>query len=328
MSEPHVALLRRAGAPEWDRLGRVTDALRAVGVNAVHVEYDEKIVDQVRALLLKTRGVLVWVNPIHEGKNREELDTLLRDVASFGTWVATHPDTIDKLGVKDVVYKTRHLGWGSDVDAYDTPEQFHVLFPARVRRGPRVLKPSRGNGGQRVLKVERTADPERVVVLQAVRGSAPETLTWSELFTRCDRHFLHGALIDQAFDSRVGEGMVRCYLAADRVIGFATQRVSQLNPAGPDTPKVMYPRDQEAFAALRRRVEEEWCPQMMSTLALRRHELPFLWDADFFGMPDVGPHVLCEINASCVLPFPDDAPHEVARLVVERLDAAKDYAVR
>jgi hypothetical protein len=38
--------------------------------------------------------VLVWVNPIHEGRNRALLDALLREVAARGVWVSAHPDVI------------------------------------------------------------------------------------------------------------------------------------------------------------------------------------------------------------------------------------------
>jgi len=57
---------------------------------------------------------LVWVDPIHQGKTRAALDPLLREIALQGPWVSAHPDVILKMGVKDVLYRTRHLGWGAD----------------------------------------------------------------------------------------------------------------------------------------------------------------------------------------------------------------------
>jgi len=317
---PTVAVVRRGAPSAWDRLVPVFEALGAVGIVAVPIAYDETKAEQVRAQLAEMDGVLVWVDPLHEGKTRTALDVLLREVAAGGTWVSTHPDTIDKMGVKEVLYRTRHLGWGSDVELYRTREQFHAEFPPRVRSaGPRVLKPSRGNGGRRVWKVAQASDPDRVVVLEALRGSVPETLAWSELLARIDPYFAGGAVIDQAYEPRLVEGMIRCYVAADRVVGFGTQQVSQLLPAGPDTPRVMHAPHAEPFAALRRAMEGEWIPQMMSVLGISQGDMPVLWDADFFGVPANESFVLCEINVSSVIPFPEAAPAAIAALVAERL---------
>ena len=55
--------------------------------------------------------MLVWVNPIHEGRGRANLDALLREVAMRGTWVSAHPDVILKMGTKEVLYRTRTMPW-------------------------------------------------------------------------------------------------------------------------------------------------------------------------------------------------------------------------
>jgi hypothetical protein len=92
-------------------------------------------------------AVLVWVNPVDAGRNRNALDDILRDVASAGLFVSAHPDVIAKMGVKAVLYRTRTLGWGTDTRYYETPAAFAAEFPALLARGARVLKPNRGNGG-------------------------------------------------------------------------------------------------------------------------------------------------------------------------------------
>ena len=80
---------------------------------------------------------------------------MLRDVAARGPWVSAHPDVILKMGVKEVLHRTRHLGWGTDTHLYRTAADFRDEFPARLQAaGPRVLKQNRGNGGQGVWKVE------------------------------------------------------------------------------------------------------------------------------------------------------------------------------
>ena len=318
---------RTTASLEASRFASVAEALRAVGVDPVPAVYDEAFADDVRAQLAEVDGVLVWVNPLDDGNPRVALDQLLRDIAARGAWVSAHPDTIDKMGVKDVLVHTRHLGWGSDVHLYSSYEQFRDEFPARLRSsGPRVLKPNRGNGGQRVWKVESAADGDRVTVLEAVRGSAPATLSLSELLTRCVVYFESGALVDQAFQPRLADGMIRCYVARDRVVGFGTQHVSQLSPTTPDSPRIMHPSDAEPLQALRRRMETSWVPEMMRALDLTRDELPMLWDADFFGDAQGAndTYVLCEINVSSVAPFPDGAPAAIAALVAERLERRRD----
>ena len=63
---------------------------------------------------------------------RFELDALLREIASRGIWVSTHPDVTQKMGVKEVLYTTRHLGWGTDTRLYRTFGAFRDEFPRRL----------------------------------------------------------------------------------------------------------------------------------------------------------------------------------------------------
>jgi len=51
-------------------------------VQAEPAVYDEEFADEVRRQLLAADGVLVWVDPIHQGKTREALDPLLREHAA------------------------------------------------------------------------------------------------------------------------------------------------------------------------------------------------------------------------------------------------------
>ena len=54
---------------------------------------------------------------------------MLCDVATHGPWVSAHPDVILKMGVKEVLYRTRHLGWGTDTHLYREAEEFGATFP-------------------------------------------------------------------------------------------------------------------------------------------------------------------------------------------------------
>ena len=62
---------------------------------------------------------------------------------------------------------------------------------------------------------------------------------------------------------------------------------------------------------------------MKDLLGLDTAALPVMWDADFlYGPKDASGHdtyVLCEINISCVWPFPPQATTDVARAAVVRV---------
>src|SRR6185312_15078189 len=109
---PRVALLWRgdpdarllAPAPTG-RLAPIFEALAREGVAATPAVYCEEASAEVRAQLLGVDGVLVWVDPISAGRDRRQLDPLLRDVAAHGIWVSSHPDVILKMGVKEVLHR-------------------------------------------------------------------------------------------------------------------------------------------------------------------------------------------------------------------------------
>jgi hypothetical protein len=326
---------RTEATPENNRYHRVFQELAARGIAAEPAVYAEEMAEEVRAQLLRVDGVLVWANPITGGRHRTALDALLREVASRGVWVSAHPDTILKMGVKEVLHRTRHLGWGTDTRLYRSAAEFADAFPECLRtEGPRVIKRNRGDGGQGVWKVELLPAEEGMVrVLEARRGSLPVDIQLAGFVASCDAYFEHdGCIVDQPFQPRLPDGMIRCYMAADRVVGFGHQLIKALippPPEGPDSPaaqpgpRIMHPASAPAFQRLRRVMEEEWTPRMMETLDLDRDALPLVWDADFlYGPPDAAgedSYVLCEINVSCVFAIPDQAPAAIARLAEERL---------
>lgn len=329
---------RRDATPQNSRFVRVFEALAAVGIDACPVVYDEAFADAVRDELLTKDGILVWVDPIHQGKTRAALDPLLRDVAVHGPWVSAHPDIILKMGVKDVLYRTRHFGWGADTHRYDDAKTFRAEFPSRLRAsGPRVIKQNRGNGGQGVWKVEALPDALAMVrVLHAQRGSRFEEMPLDSFIARCEPYFgWGGCIIDQAFQPRLPEGMIRCYMSGPKVAGFGHQLIKALippPPEGPDSPeaqpgpRIMHGPDASPFQSLRRSMEAEWTPRLMETLAIDETSLPVIWDADFlYGPPDANgcdTYVLCEINASSCFAIPDEAPAAIARTVKDRIARA------
>ncbi len=81
------------------------------------------------------------------------------------------------------------------------------------------------------------------------------------------------------------------------MVGFARQYPDGARPLGPlqvdaasgptpeavmglPSPKTMYPPDEPALSDLRRRLETQWVPGMMTLLGLDPDDLPALWDVD------------------------------------------------
>jgi hypothetical protein len=348
-----LALLWPRDIPKWNaatpkeyRLHRVFEEMALLGIKAEAAPYADDVVDQVRGQLLACDGVLVWVDPLFNGRNRIVLDVMLRDVAANGVWVSAHPDVILKMGAKEVLYRTRDLGWGTDTQLYRAAATLYKEFPRQLQRaGPRVLKQNRGNGGKGVWKVELVSTPAgdapTVRVLQAVSGSLPEDLPLADFLTRCEAYFADGGcIIDQPFQPRLPDGMIRCYMGADKVIGFGHQRIKALIPPpaeGPDSeaaqpgPRIMHPATASEFQVLRTKMESDWMPQMMQLLEIDAGSLPIIWDTDFlYGPRDASgmdSYVLCEINVSSVFAFPEQAPPEIARLARDRSAAYRSEAL-
>jgi hypothetical protein len=308
------------------RLVPIFDALAREGIAPEPAVYYEAAAADVRAQLSAVNAVLVWVDPISDGRDRRQLDPLLRDVAANGVWVSSHPDIILKMGVKEVLFRTRDLGWGTDTHLYATRDELRADFPKRLLAAPRVLKQNRGNGGDGVWKIEQTGPGDQVEVLHARRGSQVEAIPLDALLDRMDGYFEGGGkIIDQPFQARLSEGMIRCYLVQDRVVGFGRQLIKALLPpdAGEPGPRLMSDADWPPFQKLRSQIESEWVPAMMRRLHIAREDLPVIWDADFLYGPKTpageDTYVLCEINVSSVLPIPDEAPAAIARCVASRL---------
>jgi hypothetical protein len=333
---------RDDATPQNNRFHRVFEELAIAGIRAVPAVYSEDMADEVRAQLMKADGVLVWVDPLSDGRTRRELDALLRDVASHGVWVSTHPDITLKMGTKEVLHATKHLGWGTDTHLYRTVQAFRDEFPMRLQQtGPRVIKQNRGNGGQGVWKVEVLSAATQggvVYALEARRGSEARNLPLSGFMNICENYFSYGGvIIDQPFQDRLKDGMIRCYVGVDKVVGFGHQLIKALLPPPPEGasspaaepgPRIMHPATAPEFQALRAKMDNEWIPQMRQLLGVDRASLPIIWDADFLYGPrtDAGADtfVLCEINVSSVFAIPDQAPAAIAGLTRERLLSSRN----
>lgn len=321
--------------PEQSRLWPVGRALEERDLVVTPIVYSEELSGSAREQLLTCDSVLVWVDPLSNGRTRADLDMVLRDVAGQGVFVSAHPDVILKIGTKEILYRTKDFGWGTDTALYRDFISFQEEFPQRLlSAGPRVLKQYRGNGGQGVWKVAiESAGADPIVRLQeaANRDGASEEMPLSAFIDRCEPYFEgQGRLIDQKFQPRIVDGMVRCYMSGSTLVGFCRQypkgygaEATPESTFGLPSGKTMLPSDAPEFRALRKSLEQDWVPSMRGLVDLEEAFLPALWDADFLFGPKTAAgedtFILCEINASCVSPFPDEAPAKIAEHVWNRV---------
>lgn len=332
---PGDRAMRERADPAESRFAALFEALATAGVAAEPAVYHDDFADEVAAQLKRAALVLVWCNPIEAGRPRHRLDTLLREVADSGVVVSAHPDAILRLGTKDVLLDTRELPFGSDVHRIDSLAQLVAELPARLQRGARVLKQHRGHSGIGVWRVELAdplAQPALLRVRHAQRGSEDFSADLADLCEHLAPYFsaeAGGHMVDQAWQPRLAEGMVRAYLVQDRVAGFGHQAVNALHPAVPGAtppppgPRLYHGPDLAAFQGLRQRLEGGWIEQLRECVGLPREQLPMLWDCDFLlGEPTAHEperHVLCEINVSSVSPFPPSCVAPLVAAVQARL---------
>ena len=329
-AQPAVALLypgdraaRDRADPSESRFAALFEAFRAAGVDARPAVYHDDFAEEVAGQLRQVQLVLAWCNPIEGGRRRDRLDAMLRDLANAGVWVSSHPDAILRLGTKDVLVEIRDLPFGSDVHRVNSLEQLVQELPGRLQRGARVLKQHRGHSGIGVWRVESVtgnASAGALKIRHAQRGCEEERVDLAGLLQRMAPYFepaQGGHMIDQAWQPRLAEGMVRAYLVEDRVTGFGHQAINALHPTerqpgsrlyhGPDLPE---------FQPLKQKLESGWIEQLRQRVGLTREQLPLLWDCDFIPR-DSAPgeaqgYVLCEVNVSSVSPFP---PSSIVPLV-------------
>ena len=334
---------------EDSRFARTASALAEKGMSVEGAPYVADDIANLSEQLMRVDAVLVWINPIVDGRDRTDLNKALVDVAASGVFVSTHPDVIAKMGTKDVLFRTRTMEWGCDTRHYPTFAAMQRELPDSLSSGDaRVLKQARGHSGDGVWKVALAdkagsvpasvgTQGAHVLVRHAKHSSIETTMSLEAFMAQCKSYFATGdGMIDQIYQRRLRDGMVRCYLVRDRVAGFGEQLVNALYPAEPGAatstapapgPRLYYPPTRPDFQRLKDKLEREWLAQLCTIVGLGKEQLPILWDADFmYGEKDASgadTYVLCEINVSSVYPFPDDALGPLAAETLAQLERTR-----
>jgi len=318
----------------------LADALLEAGFYVESMLYHDSKVRELEADLMRFSAVLVWVNPIMEpGLDRRSLDRLLVDISRKGVYVSTHPEVIYKLGTKEVLYSTRQMDWGGDTKIYTTYEDFVKHFlPSMDELSIRILKQYRGDGGKGVYKV--SAGDSCKNTLNVVPADAPQertTLPKDDFNREFKKYFESGGMIvNQKWAHGITNGMVRCYLTGTKVSGFGYQETVALCPqaSSPDSEsrpisrRYYFSEDCGLFQDLRQIMNEKWIPQLQEIHSIADEAMPLLWDIDLF-INDVNTkqteekYTLCEMNVSCVSPFPPSSVRHVVATLKERMQVQK-----
>jgi hypothetical protein len=291
------------------------------------VIYHDSIAGKLAKELTRYKAILVWVNPLEQGRDRKILDALLGELAGKGCFISAHPDTILKIGTKEILYRVKETEFGGDIKLYRSFEDFKKkFFLSKELTGIRILKPYRGNGGNGVFKIDASNyKNNRIGVTHAKNGDEERVVTIDDFFTEFESSFAtNDMLIDQEWNQNITNGMVRCYLTGTKVTGFGYQEVNALYPKKLPSPRYYFSEDCGLFRDLKNIMENNWVSRLQEIAGVKNEMLPVIWDADFFinraNTENTGKkYSLCEINTSCVSPFPESSIPYIVEEVGNRL---------
>ena len=84
------------------------------------------------------------------------------------------------------------------------------------------------------------------------------------------------------------------------------------------------------FSDLKKAMENDWVPKLQKMQAITTDILPVIWDADFFinsiELAGSARYSLCEINVSCVSPFPPGAINFIVQETGNRIRTKNSVA--
>jgi hypothetical protein len=234
------------------------------------------------------------------------------------------------MGTKEVLYKIRETPFGGDIKLYHSFTDFKERF-LKEQKGIRILKQYRGNGGDGVFKID-TSNIKKIRITHAKNGNEESQVSVDDLFKMFESYFnTNSMLIDQEWNQNIVNGMVRCYLSGSKVTGFGYQEINALYPITVKSPVVKKPsqrfyfsEDNGMFSDLKNIMEKSWVAQLQEITGVKNEMLPVIWDADFFinkinTENTSEKYSLCEINVSCVSPFPESSIPYIAEEVRKRI---------
>lgn len=325
-----------------DNYKPLADSLIENGFNVESVLFHDTRIKHLEKKLPEFDAVMVWVDAIVQGVDRRPLDTLLIEAAKKGVFVSTHPDIIQKIGTKQVLFSTKDMDWGGDIELYSTYQDFESRFFSSLdgcSSNIRVLKKYRGSNGNGVYKVYLVDND--VCLIPAPSPEDKRVFSKKDFLEEFRGYFEDsGILINQPWANGIINGMVRAYMTENKVTGFGYQEsialcqyTNDLNSqVRPVSRRFYFSEHCGLFQDLRSILESKWIPQLLEIHSISSDAnsqrqfpaLPLLWDIDLF-INDVNnqstekKYTLCEINVSGVSPFPPSCINYVVEKLKKRL---------
>jgi hypothetical protein len=271
--------------------------------------------DNLAALEAQLQGcaaVLVWVNPVDRGIDHGAFEALLQRLHTSGVYVTGQPGVIEQIGTKSVLVSLAGSEWVPEACAHVSAESLLSIQTALDQGKQRVTKQYRGNDGLGIYRWEKLSNDEYLATeassLQTIRG-----YDFAEMVALIGSQTSPtNPTIEVPWNPHLVNGIVRCYFCIDRVVGFGYQEVNALHPLAlpSEVKKQRFYLTENCglFTELKRKVEADFIRELTTTTGVAADQLPLIWDADFFINDVAGNrYELCEINASCVSPFPPSA---------------------
>ena len=314
-----------------EKYRKLADHLIKKGFEVDSILYNDSDSGKLAKDLLSYDAILVWVNPIEQQGDRKILDALLINLSAEGCFVSAHPDTILKMGTKEILYKIRETEFGGDTKLYDSFDDFKERF-FKAQPGIRILKQYRGNSGDGVYKIGTSNFKNNKISITHAKNANEEIMVSVDDFFKMFESYFNTniMLIDQEWNQNIVNGMVRCYLSGSKVTGFGYQEINALYPTTEKIPvykkpsqRFYFSEDCGMFSDLRNIMEKSWVVQLQEITGIKNEMLPVIWDADFFinkinTENTSEKYSLCEINVSCVSPFPESSIPYIAEEVKKR----------
>lgn len=302
------------------------------GVNATPIAYtDDESTEVEKRLCENFDGVICWIDPVSTNAGGEEetradwagngdgLDNMLRRVAGKGLHVSAHPDIIEKIGTKRVLFDTRNEPWGlPNTHYYKTKEDLRESLPNSLSSDKcRILKMDRGSGGRGVWRCDIVEDSSghptnneslAMRIQHAGDDMVENRVSLKILLDRLEERMdkTGGGVVDMPFLPEVNEGIVRCYMLRERCKGILHQlplsssddkplypnlnvsKSKRYQTRGLPEGKCVHPPDSPEYQQLVKTLENDWVPKLVRAVGLLscneasiRDALPVVWDIDF-----------------------------------------------
>ena len=292
------------------------------GIKSVPVEYTNSAVKEVEKNLIENfEYVICWVDPVSfnkdgeeetrankDGGNNDGLDQMLRRVATRGIKVSTHPDVIERMGTKRVLFDTKDQPWGlPSTKFYKTKEDLREnLWHSLISSNCRVLKMERGSSGRGVWRCDVTKRPNndttsfdeqsKSIILRVQHAgddSVENDVSLDTLLGRLDERMktTGGGVIDMPFLPRVDQGIIRCYMFRNRCGGILHQlslpqsdeklpskdspypnlnvsKSKKYRTEGLPAGKCVHPPNSPDYQNIVKLIEKDWVPRLSQKIGL------------------------------------------------------------